>query len=147
MPMHGTASTLLRLDVVALSAYASRGMSQTLTPIAATADLRRDVNGELTDFGDPIYRKYASVISGSDQRPPSIDGVWPGTELTVECMTELSFVTAEGMAGRYAVEGSFRIEGDLTFYRPLLTMTVISFDQTYDEWAATWQWSITLEET
>jgi hypothetical protein len=144
--MHGTVSTILRLDVVALSAYASRGMSQTLNPITQTADLRRTVNGDLVNFGDDVFQKFASTISGSDQRPPSIDGVWPGHELTVECMAELSYVTAEGAPTRYAVGGSSRVEGDLTFYRPVLEMMVIGFDQTYDEWASVWQWSITLEE-
>jgi hypothetical protein len=129
-----------------LSAYASRGMTQTLTPIQPAADLRRTVNGELVNFGDDVFQLYASTISGTDQRPPSIDGVWPGTILTVECVAELSYITAEGVAGRYAAAGSSRTEGDLTFYRPVLDMMVTGFDQTYDEWAATWQWSITLEE-
>lgn len=146
MPMHGSDSTLLQLDVAALSPYASRGLTQTLAPIQATADLRRTINGELVNFGDDAFQKYGTTISGSDQRPPSIDGVWPGAEITVACVAELSFVTSEGAAGRYAVEGSFREEGTLTFYRPLLDMMVTAFDQSYDEWAAQWNWSIVLEE-
>lgn len=146
MPMHGSASTILRLDVAALSPYASRGMTQSLEPINATSDLRRTVNGELVNFGDPIFHKYTSTITGKDQRPPSIDGVWPGRALSVECAAELSFVTAEGSAQRTAVGGSTRVEDTLTFYRPILAMMVISFTQVFDEYNAEWQWTLVLEE-
>jgi hypothetical protein len=144
--MRTTSSTLLALDIMALSAWASRGMSQTMEPIDQVADLRRTINGELVNFGDAVFHKYRTTVSGTDQRPPSIDGVWPGQELTIHCMAELSFLTSGGTAQRYAVAESMREEGDLTFYRPVLDVMVTAFTQNYDEYKAEWQWSITFEE-
>jgi hypothetical protein len=146
MTMHGSSSTILRISEAALSPYASRGMSQTLNMIDATADLRRTVNGELRNFSDTVFQKYAAQITGRDQRPPSIDGVWPGRIVTLESMAELSYVTAEGSATRSVLTGSSRVEGTLTFYRPVLTMMVTAFDQTFDEFNAAWDWNISLEE-
>jgi hypothetical protein len=146
MPMHGSDSTLLRVNGFALSPYATRGLSQTLNPISSTADLRRTVNGDLRNFSDDVFQKFASTITGSDQRPPSIDGVWPGALVTVECAVELSFITASGAPTREMVDYASRQEGDLTYYRPLLDMMVISFDQSFDEYNAAWSWNIVMEE-
>src|SRR5580765_8205135 len=117
--MYSTDSTLLQVDVMALSAYAARGMTQTLDHIDIAADLRRTVNGDMRNFGDPVFQKYKTTVSGKDQRPPSIDGIWPGQEMALACVAELSFITASGTPQRYAVPGSLYTEGDLSFYRPL----------------------------
>jgi hypothetical protein len=144
--LHGSSSTLIRISEAALSPYASRGLTQTLAHIQQAGYLRRTINGDLTDFSSPLFQKYTSVISGNDQNPPSIDGIWPGQTVQVECMTELSYVTSEGSAERPVVTDSSRTDGDLTYYRPVLDMKVTAFDQSFDEWAAQWSWSITLEE-
>jgi hypothetical protein len=146
MTIRTTDSTLLALDVMALSAYASRKMSQTIEPIDQAADLRRTVNGELVNFGDDVFQKYRTTVSGADHRPPSIDGIWPGVEITLHCVAELSFLTSGGTAQRYAVAESMREEGDLTFYRPVLDVMVTAFTTSFDEWSAEWSWSITFEE-
>jgi hypothetical protein len=121
-----------------------RGVTQTLTPIGAAANMARTVNGGLIDLSAPEFRKYASSIQCSDQDPPELSGVWPGSTITVDCIAELSFTTSGGSAERVVV-GS-RIEGVYTIYRPRLTMMVVSFELTKDEWSAVNGWTLELEE-
>ena len=139
-------STLLKLNGVGLSPYAARGLTQTLNPIDQAKDLRRTINGELIDFSISQLRKYASVISGDDQMPPAVSGVWPGREIQVACLAELSYLTTVGAAERPAVADSERIEGLYTYYRPILNMRVVDFSQSFDEWDAQVSWSLSLEE-
>ena len=42
--------------------------------------------------------------------------------------------------------GSERTEGPYTYYRPVLSMRVVDFNQSFDEWNAQVSWSLTLEE-
>jgi hypothetical protein len=146
VPFHESDSTLLRISAVGMSPYAARGLTQTLNPIQQAKDLRRTINGELVDFSVEQFRKYASVISGNDQMPPGVAGVWPGQLLQVECIAELYFLTLGGSAERPISEGSLRVEGPYTYFRPLLDMRIVDFNQTFDEWDAQVSWSLTLEE-
>jgi hypothetical protein len=139
-------STLLMISGVGMSPYAARGLTQTLNPIDQAKDLRRTINGELIDFSVTQFQKYASVISGNDQMPPGVSGIWPGRAVQVECIAELYYVTAGGSAERPAVDSSLRVEGPYTYFRPILDMRVVDFNQTFDEWAAQVSWSLTLEE-
>ena len=66
-----------------------RGVTQTLVPIGAAAQLMRTVNGTLIDVSAAAFRKYASTIRCSDQAPPALDGIWPGAPVTVDCVAEL----------------------------------------------------------
>lgn len=145
-PMSSSGSTLLRISAVGMSPYAARGLTQTLNPISQSKDLRRTINGELVDFSVEQFRKYASVINGNDQMPPGVSGVWPGREVQVECIAELYYLTAGGNAERLVVDGSTRTEGTYTFFRPILAMRVVDFNQSFDEWDAQVSWSLTLEE-
>ena len=104
--LNGSDSTLLKISGVGMSPYAARGLTQTLNPIEQAKDLRRTINGELIDFSVEQFRKYASVISGSDQMPPGVAGIWPGRDVQVECIAELYYVTAGGSAERPLVAGS-----------------------------------------
>jgi hypothetical protein len=145
-PLNGSDSTLLRISGVGMSRYAARGLTQTLNPIDQSKDVRRTINGELIDFSIEQFRKYASVISGNDQMPPGLAGIWPGRDVQVECIAELYFVTAGGSAERPIALGSERTEGPYTYYRPVLNMRVVDFSQSFDEWDAQVSWSLTLEE-
>lgn len=130
-----------------LPPYAVRGVIQTYAPIAGAVQMERDVNGNLEDISDPLFQKYSTQISGTDQQPPAVDGVWPGRSLTVECAAEWSYLT--GTAGapfRPVVPGSSRVDGLWTFYRPILTMKLINFDVQWDEWGAISSWTLQLEE-
>lgn len=138
--------TLLVLSGPGVAPYSARGLTQTLTPIAAAANNRRSINGDLLDLSQPQFRKYASSISCADQIAPALDGVWPGMTLTVDCVAELSFKTAGGSPQRTAVTWPGRVEGAYTYYRPRLTMKVMSHNQQLDEYGCVVQWSLELEE-
>jgi len=145
-PLNYSDSTLLKISGIGMSPHAARGLTQTLNPIEQAKDLRRTINGELIDFSVEQFRKYASVISGNDQMPPGVAGVWPGRHIQVECLAELYYLTAGGSAERPVVAGSARTEGPYTYYRPVLEMRVLDFSQSFDEWDAQVSWSLTLEE-
>ena len=139
-------SDVLTLYGIGVPPWSARGASQTLEPIQASQQLRRTINGELIDISRPEFRKYRSRISCADQQPPAVDGVWPGQVVTVGCISELSYLTAGGNPARTPASGSSRTEGAYTFYRPSLTMRVVSFSQDTDEYAAQVSWSLELEE-
>jgi hypothetical protein len=138
--------TLLTLSGLGVPAYSARGLTQTLEPIEASAQLRRTVNGALVDLSYEPFRKYKSAISCQDQEPPAVDGVWPGQVITVECVAELCFATTTGSPTRPAVTGSQRMDGDFTFYRPVLTMRITGFSVSRDEYGAAVSWQLQLEE-
>lgn len=139
--------TVLALSGVGVPPYSARGLIQTLEPIPAATSLRRTVNGELDDLSDPAFRKYQSVISGNDQQPPACDGVWPGRLITVDCIAELCYLTSGGSPERPVVSGSSRTEGLFTFYRPQLSMRVVSSPAiSRDEYSTIVTWNMNLEE-
>lgn len=143
-----TEITELRLTGMGIPPYSARGLTQSLTPIQGAGQMRRTVNGNLRDIADPLFRKYQSGISGADQEPPAIEGIWPGMVLTVDCVTELAFEGEPSTGGfvRPAVPDSVREANGFTFYRPRLTMLVTGFNVSRDEWEATISWSLALEE-
>jgi hypothetical protein len=126
--------------------YSARGLTQTLEPIHQAQQLRRNINGALVDLSVGAFRKYASKISCTDQRAPAIDGIWPGQTVVVSCAAELSYLTAGGAPTRPVVSGSSYTEGAFTFYRPQLTMRVVTPQTQMDEWKASVQWTLDLEE-
>lgn len=138
--------TLLALEPIGIPPYSSRGITQTLTPIAAAAQLRRTVNGALLDLSAPQFRKYASQVTCSDQAPPAFDGLWQGAIVQVDCVARLAFKTDGGLPERAAVAGTELVEGDFTYYRPRLTMRITNFSTQEDEWGAAVGWTLDLEE-
>ena len=142
-----TDSTILRLTGMGIPPYSARGLSQTLEPIPASQQLRRTINGTLTDFSATQFRKFQSSISGDDQDPPAFNGLWPGMELVVDCIPELAYETMTGGPDRTVVPGSAREEGDFSYYRPQLTMKVVNFSLKKDEYGAQNSWVLDLEET
>lgn len=139
------AFTNLKLTGIGVQPYSARGLTQELTAIGQAAQLRRTVNGNLKDISLEQFRKYTSVITGNDQEPPRCDGVWPGQQIEVECIAELSCVIGVDKA-RPVVTGSERDSGGFTMYRPVLQMRVVSLDMTRDEYQHVTSWTLTLEE-
>jgi hypothetical protein len=140
-------TSLLTLSGMDVTPYSARGLKQTLEPIDAAGNLRRTINGTLNDLSLVQFRKYRSTISGEDQQPPALEGVWQGVTVTVGCVAELAYLT--GLAGaphRTVVAGSSRVEGSFTFYRPQLDMRITAFQVERDEYGAVDSWSIDLEE-
>jgi hypothetical protein len=138
--------TLLVLDGQGLPPYSGRGITQTLDPIGQAANMRRTVNGDLKDISFSGFRKYKSQLSCNDQLAPALDGVWPGQTVQVDCISELSYKTAGGSAQRTPVPGSSRKEGLYTYYRPRLTMKVMDYSVSTDEYGAQVGWQLALEE-
>jgi hypothetical protein len=138
--------TLLVISGPGVSPYSARGLSQTLTPIQAAQNTRRTVNGSLIDISAAQFRKFRSTISCTDQNTPALDGIWPGEQVTVDCVATLSYKTVGGSPSRPVVPGSSYVEGAFTIYRPRLTMIVMNFAVQEDEYGAAISWSLDLEE-
>lgn len=138
------AYTLLTLSGVGVAPYSARGLSQSLEPISQASQLVRTINGALIDISAPQFRKYRSSISCSDHQAPALSGIWPGMEVTVECVCELGI--GDGSAERPAVTGSTYTDGGITYYRPVLQMRVTGFNQTKDEYGHVTSWQLDLEE-
>jgi hypothetical protein len=139
-------NTVLAITGINIPPYAARGLVETLAPIPAGNQLVRTVNGTLIDLSTPEFFKYAVLITGNDQQPPGYNGLRIGTLVTVDCISELSYLTSGGTPNRTVVTGSSRTEGTFTFYRPKLTMRVTAFDMTRAEWDARVSWTLALEE-
>lgn len=154
-PPNGTLlllSPLSGASAIQLTPYAARGLTQTLDVISGASGgqgtsnwLRRDVNGWLRSVADVRFQKFRSVISCRDGETPCLDGGWIGETVEVSCAVELSYPTG-ATPQRPAVAGSTRTQGGFTFYRPALTMIVAGISNSFQEYAAVYQWSITLEE-
>jgi hypothetical protein len=149
--------SILALTGMGVTPYSSRGLQQSLKPIAASVQTRRTVNGALHDVSDPIFRKYESTITGEDQDPPAVEGVWPGMQLVVDCIVEIAVLgvfedITDGSTGddvefdKPHVPDSVRNDGTFTYYRPRLTMLITGFEVERDEWGAVVSWAMELEE-
>lgn len=126
--------------------YSARGLTQTLTPIGAAKYQRRTVNAQLVDLALPRFRKYASVISARDVRPPARDDIWPGKIVTIGCAYRLFYATSGGSPARTPVTGSQFTEGSFTFYNPEINFMIGQLEGSFEEWEAGLQWSISGEE-
>ncbi len=80
----------------ALSDYSLRGLTASLEPIAQTAQIVRDVNGNALDLSDDNFKKYRVTITCTDQESPGFAelssgglGVWPGSLVTVTLLPHL----------------------------------------------------------
>lgn len=144
-PLAPNAHTVLRLSGIGVPPYSARGLKQSLAPIDAATNIKRTVNGDLTDISFTGFRKYKSTISGTDQQPPNVSGAWPGRTVTVDCVSELS-MDEGGTPERTVVPGSEVTEGAHTTFRPRLTMMVLTFSLNQDEYGRQIDWSMDLEE-
>jgi hypothetical protein len=86
-------------------------------------------------------------VTGNDQAPPALEGLWVGVVVTVNCHVELAYRTgAGGFPERTPVSGSTRVEGNYTYYRPRFTMRVVESQIELEEWERTASWTLALEE-
>jgi hypothetical protein len=137
--------TILTITGMGIAPYSARGLTQTLEPIEAAAQLRRTINGDLHDLSQAQFRKYRSTITCTDMVTPAIDGIFPGAEVEVECAAFLTYPTGNG-AQRPVVPGSAEVNGSFTTYRPILQMRVVAVNVSDEEYAASKSWSLELEE-
>lgn len=138
--------TLLVLDSIGVPVYSDRGLTATLEPIAQSFDVERSINGISYDLSQPQFQKYSGEISCSDIQSPAFGGLWPGRQVTMQCPFELGFPTATGSAERSAVTATTRIEGDHTFFRPILIVRIGKWSKQFDEWGAIVGWKAPWEE-
>lgn len=139
--------TLLIMTPVGVPLYSARGLAQTVTPSAdAKPTPVRTVNGEARFLGGSQMRKYDSVITCTDQNPPPFGEMWPGDDIVIDCVFEFSYQSHTGSPERTPVSGSEREVGDFTLYRPRIEFLVVDFSKSYDEYAHTYSWQLTLTE-
>lgn len=131
--LNGTATSLISLSGPGfdLPLYALRGLTADLSPIDQSAQIERDVNGNLMDLSAPELRKYRVTIGCTDQESPGFaamtsdaDGIWPGSLVTVTLMPQI------GAADPITL--------DMMVTRP--------WSENRDEYGAASAWQIELEE-
>lgn len=146
-PIAPNSHTVLRMQGIGVPPYSARGLKQTLEVIEQATQMRRTVNGALDDISFEGFRKYRSTITGSDQQAPNFNGRWPGLQVVVDCVAELSYAQDNGETPeRPVVPGSEVVEGAHTSFRPRLTMRIVSLNITHDEYGRQIDWSLGLEE-
>ncbi len=141
------AASIFDIAEIGIPPYSHRGISETLEPLAG--QMFRDINGTLHDAGADQFRKYKLTVTCTDMDSPALDGVWPGRAMTVDCVSELCYRDGtDAEAGRTAVPGSTRSADGFVFYRPRLSMRVVSYTKgTRDGWGGKGvAWQLVLEE-
>lgn len=137
-------STVLILDPIGTPDYSARGITETLEVLGG--DLRRTINGELLNLTPTQFRKFRLTWSCDDMDSPALNAIYPGDLLTVAAITELGYLTATGSPDRPVADGSSRIVGIFTFYRPVLDVRVASWQIETNEWGAATGWRMVAEE-
>ena len=139
--------TLLVISDNEPAPYSARGLTQTYEPIAASQHLERSVNGRMINLSASQMKLYKTKISCTDQNVPALSGVWPGDIVTLQCVEEMSFPTiSPELQERDAVEGSMRIVGSYTFYRPILQVMFMGHSTSGEEYSRNVAWSMEFEE-
>ena len=138
--------TLLTISGGGLPPYSARGLSETFDDIEAALYPRRTLNGTLRNLAPSQLQKVRLIITCTDQRAPKINGLRKGSIVTVNCATEIPYLTATESPAHSVVSGSSRVEGDYTYYRPSFSMMVMACPVTNAEWEASIGWEIELEE-
>ena len=169
-----TDETILTLGDLEIPAGSGRNISQTLQFID-NGDVRRTINGTLTDLTRVVNRKFESQISTTDQATPAMAELFKGQTLLVECIsllrqnvspaalaeTLIRDPVTSSVIGRDADCNPITpdtIGGvgnrDITFlsnvvmieFRPILNMMVLATSIDTDEYGAAETWTIDLEE-
>lgn len=166
--------SILKFSVGGLPPLSARGCTQTLTPLPLGYQ-QRTMNGDLISWGNQGV-KYKSHIQCQDQAVLATDGLYPGVDITVECIQSLwqrfqSDGEGENVIrlDREPVEGSvvamtderepleIRHDGDQVYlphmvgpifvsYRPRLHMKVRNYELFTSEWGMSSGWKLDLEE-
>lgn len=127
----------------------------------------RGVSETLAPIGNPQFDKYRVTIQCSDKNSPAFDalrvGNWKrtvngglidlsgnGSTVTIDCISELAGKLAGSPLSytpvRTVVSGSGRTVDGFYYYRPQLTVGLISKSMDTDEYGAIVQWQAEFEE-
>jgi len=88
--------TLLAIDAIDFSDYAVRGITMTLAPIDQAKNLARDCRGVLADISVAQFRQYKVSITCTDHEAPVLTDIWPGQDITIDCIPGLGASNATG---------------------------------------------------
>ncbi len=138
--------TLLVISGQGVQPFSARGLTQTWAPIEGAWVPGRTINYKLVNLAPEKARLYSTTISCTDHEAPAWEGVWPGIELTVDCVFEFGFKTGVGAAERPVIPFSSRLVGDYTYYRPQLVIVVTSFTGSRNEYGHFTEWQLQGEE-
>lgn len=138
-----TETTQLVLSGIDLSPYSTRGLKMTLEPIDEKSQLERSINGELLDFSSDRFKKFKCSISGDDQRPPGLDGIYPGATVTVDAIVPVGL---NGTSARTTVGTDIDEDDGHSFTRYQLVCMVVMFSIEAAEWEAGVAWKLDLLE-
>lgn len=116
--------TLLNIDGIDFSPWATRGITVSMKPIGA-GELVRDVNGELVDLTLEAFRKYEVDIECTDHEAPELSNVWKGKQVVATLIPHLGPEN----------------NSDETI---TLTMLVDDWTSRRDEWQASTAWTLKL---
>lgn len=120
-------TTLLSIDGISFSDYATRGITCTVRP-EPNGNLERDWNGNLVDLTIENFRKYQVSISCTDQEAPPFSDVWKGSgPYTVSLVPEV---------------GIFNTTDPIM----VLSMYVDDWNISRDEYGAETGWQLDLRE-
>jgi hypothetical protein len=119
--------TLLAIDGIDFSQYAVRGITMTLEPIDQAKNVARDCRGALADISLAQFRQYKVSISCTDHEAPELTDVWPGMDITIDCIPGLGVANSAG---------------------DVLTILakVTAWNTSRDEWAAEVAWQLEAEQ-
>jgi hypothetical protein len=143
------ADTLLTISGLGGFKYQARGLRQKFYVIKEAIQLKRTINGVLTDISNPAFRLYGTkIVVPSDVNAPPLDNLWPGAQITINSAGCFSYLNGNpGSPGREAVTGSMYEENGYTFYQPVLTCLVVEPDLgDFDEWGCAYTWGLQAEE-
>ncbi len=148
MTIPSSNETLLILSTIGIPLYSARGLTQDLTPSPeAKPTPRRTINGLLVNLGLTQMRKFDSTITCTDQQAPALNGIWPGMQVLVNCVCELSYPTSGGSADRTVVPLTSRTTTDgFTYYRPQMEFMVLDLSQGMNEYQHDYVWKLSLRE-
>ena len=119
--------TLLSIDEIDYSSYSVRGITMTLEPIAQAANVARDCRGDLVDISLAQFRQYKVSITCTDHEAPQLTDVWPGMDITIDCIPGL---------------GAANTTGDVL----TILAKVTAWNTSRDEWAAEVAWQLEAEQ-
>lgn len=129
--------------------YSIRGLVQELRPIGERSQVRRTINAAAVDVGNAAFDKFESTLACEDMSAPVFEGVFPGKQLTIECVCDLGYDTAAGGSpARPVVPGTDRIIGGGTIhlYRPIITFLVVDWEMEAEVWGKVYAWALELTE-
>jgi hypothetical protein len=140
----GPPDTVLVITGIGLPPFSARGVTQTFATLPGSFE--RTVNGKLvsTSAREQV-EKYTTTLTFNDTESPSLDGIFEGKRVIVDWIREFSYATG-GSPAREVVEDSEHIEGDVTWYRPRMTMLVKAVSGSTPEWDGMSPAQLDLEE-